>query len=61
MFPTVWIVFSLQSTWSARGSVGAVTQPGRGMGVGVIPILTQNVGLLCGRNLLWGGGRVEGN
>ena len=39
----------------SRGLIGGADTPGKG-GWEFIPILTQNVGLLCGRNRLWGEG-----
>ena len=57
--------YSSRLTVVSRGSIGGADTPGKGgMGGGggeFIPILTQNVGLLCGRNRLWGEGGTEGD
>ena len=50
--------YSSRLTVVSRGSIGGADTPGKG-GMGgweFIPILTQNVGLLCGRNRSWGEG-----
>ena len=68
-FPAVWgwprVARGYRSrlTVVSRGLIGGADTPGKG-GMGgweLIPILTQNVGLLCGRNQSWGGGGAEGD
>ena len=49
--------YSSRLTVVSRGVIGGADTPGNGDGVGeFIPILTQNVGLLWGRNWSWGEG-----
>ena len=50
--------YSCRLTVVSRVLIGGEDTPGKGGmgGLEFIPILTQNVGLLCGRNQSWGGG-----
>ena len=55
--------YSSRLTVVSRGSIGGADTPGKG-GMGgweFITILTQNVGLLCGRNRFFWGGGTEGD
>ena len=53
-------VYCSNITGVSRGLIGGYTGQGGNGGREFIPILTQNLGLQCGRNRLWGEGRGGG-